>query len=392
MKRHRTEDLGVTEAFYEPRQQPNGRDTPSKIRPIKTFSAAKFQGIDPPPRRWLVKDRIPMRAVTLLVGDGAAGKTTIGMQLCVCVASDITGWLNGLVEEHGPVLFYSAEEDEDEVHRRLHAIVNHYGFSYPANLHGYCAGDLNPQLATPNGRSGQLNVTAAYEALRLRLQTLRPKLIVLESSADLFGGDEINRAQVRLFISYLRKLARDFDCAIVLLSHPSVRGISDDSGTSGNTAWHNSVRARLYFKTVPDNPQLRRLEIRKNNYGPAGETVTVQWQNGVYIPEPQPGALERGATEQRVDEIFLTILRRLTRQGRNVCANPGVTYAPAVFKDEPEAKDITHPKKAFDAAMRRLFAVERIKVAVDGPPSHRRSRIIEAAEVSDLFQGNHDDA
>jgi hypothetical protein len=121
-------------------------DTPPQPQPIETFSAAKFEGKEPPPRRWLVKDRIPMAAVTLLVGDGAVGKTTIAMQLSVCVAALLSGWLNGFVDEHGPVLFYSAEEDEDEVHRRLHAVVQHHNISYPPSLHGFCATDLNPIL------------------------------------------------------------------------------------------------------------------------------------------------------------------------------------------------------------------------------------------------------
>jgi RecA-family ATPase len=346
-------------------------------QPLETFSAAEFQGREPEPRRWLVKDRIPMMAVTLLAGDGATGKTTIAMQLCVCVAGSISGWLNGFIDEYGPALFYSAEEDKIEVHRRLHAIVKHYGIDYPPGLHCHCATEINPQLAAAKGRFGQLEPTRAYEALRLRLQALRPKLIVLEASADLFGGDEINRTQVRLFVSHLRKLARDFDCAVMLLSHPSVRGINDDTGTSGNTAWNNSARARLYFKTIEDRPGLRKLEVKKSNYGPAGEVITVEWRDGVYVPEARPGSFERLAGEQKADEVFLTILRRFTTQGRNASANHGTTYAPALFAGEPEAKELPQPKKALADAMTRLFAAKRIYVAEEGPPSRKRTRLAE---------------
>jgi hypothetical protein len=275
-----------------------GGAEPEPVQPLETFSAADFEGVDPPPRRWLVKDRIPMQAVTLLAGDGAAGKTTIALQLCVAVPGNLSGWLNGFVEEHGPALFFTAEEDKDEVHRRLGAIVKHHGIAYPPDLHIYCATELNPQLAEPNGRFGKLEITRLYTALRLRLETLRPKL-------------------VRQFIAYLRKLARDFDCAVILLSHPSIRGMNDGTGTSGNTAWNNSVRARMYFMTVEDNPTLRNLEIKKNNYGPAGEVITVVWRDGVYIPEPKPGSFDQLRSDAEAEDVFLKCLDTLAAQGRS---------------------------------------------------------------------------
>jgi RecA-family ATPase len=361
---------------------PNTKKSEAPAGPLETFSAAEFQGKEPPARRWLAYERLPMRTVTMLSGDGATGKTTIALQLSVVVAARLSGWLNAVIEEYGPVLFYTAEEDKEELHRRVDAIVKHHGIAYPADLHFHCATELNPQLATLKG--GQLETSPIYESLRRRLEELHPKLVVLESSADLFGGDEINRSQVRLFISYLRKLARDFDCAVLLLSHPSVRGMADDTGTSGNTAWNNSVRARMYFKTVEDSPGLRRLEIKKNNYGPEGETVTVKWVDGIYVPEALPGSLEREAEDRKIDELFLTILRRLYKQNRAVSDKTSKAYAPSVFSSEPEAGHVPQAGKAFTAAMIRLFAANRIRVEEDGPPSRRRRYIVEAG--SDLFE------
>jgi RecA-family ATPase len=363
------------------------QENPEQVRPLGTFSAAEFEGVEPPNPRWLVKDRVPMRAVTLLAGDGATGKTTIVLQLSVCVAGRLSGWLNAVVEEYGPTLFFTAEEERDEVHRRLRAITAHHRIPYPPDLHICCATELDPQLAVISRKQlNRLEPTLVYEALRLRIEALRPKLVVLESSADLFGGDEINRAQVRRFIALLRKLARDFDCAVILLSHPSVRGMADDSGTSGNTAWHNTVRARMYFNRVEGSPDLRKLNVKKSNYGPEGETLTVQWIKGVYVPEPQPGSLERQAAEQKINERFLTILRRFTGQGRTVSDKASSTFAPTVFAGEPEAEGTT--KDEFRKSMTRLFASNAIRVDLVGPRSKPRSIIVEVPEAeSDLFQG-----
>jgi len=46
-------------------------------------------------------------------------------------------------------------------------------------------------------------------------------------------------------VAMLRGLAFKADCAILLLAHPSVAGMSSGSGLSGWTSWDNSVRSRL---------------------------------------------------------------------------------------------------------------------------------------------------
>jgi hypothetical protein len=48
------------------------REAELSALPVKLVSA--WQGVEVKPQRWLVKHRVPMRKVTLLNGDGAAGK------------------------------------------------------------------------------------------------------------------------------------------------------------------------------------------------------------------------------------------------------------------------------------------------------------------------------
>ena len=71
-------------------------------------------------------------------------------------------------------------------------------------------------LAEPD-RKGNITATALFAKLEAQAKTLRPKLIVIDPSADVFGGDEINRSQVRKFVSMLRGLAIDYNCAVLLL-------------------------------------------------------------------------------------------------------------------------------------------------------------------------------
>src|SRR5262249_15203209 len=94
--------------------------------PLPFVKASTFAGQPVPPREWLVKDRIPRRNVTLLYGDGGTGKTTIAGQLAVQVGAGSADWLGGHIECNGPVIFFTAEEDEHEMHRRLADAAAHH--------------------------------------------------------------------------------------------------------------------------------------------------------------------------------------------------------------------------------------------------------------------------
>src|SRR5689334_19490826 len=81
------------------RAAPSPAPVPAKVEPLIFRRASDWQGQSVPERRWLVRNRIPMANVTLLSGDGAAGKTTIALQLAVAVASGAGDWLGAVIDE-----------------------------------------------------------------------------------------------------------------------------------------------------------------------------------------------------------------------------------------------------------------------------------------------------
>ena len=107
----------------------------------------------------------------------------------------------------------------------------------------------------------------------------------------------------------------------------------------------------------------------KSNYGPVGETVTVRWKAGLFLPEPTAGSLERLAADQRAEDMFLNLLDRFNAQERTLSQKFGGNYAPTLFAREPEAKAARINKAALDGAMTRLFAANKIHLEQYGPPS-----------------------
>jgi hypothetical protein len=227
-----------------------------------------------PPREWGVLDLFPRRNVALLSGDGAVGKTLLALQLGAAHALG-RDWL-GTLPEFGPFLYFGAEDETDEIHRRLVDILKHYGADFPdlqGKLHLLTFAGEDAVLGHAD-RPGLVQPTPLFERLLKAAIEIKPVLIVIDTSADVFAGNENDRSQVRQFVGLLRRMAMGANAYVLVNSHPSLTGKKSGSGLSGSTGWHNSVRARAYFTAVktdkedePD-PTLRRLEFKKKPLRP----------------------------------------------------------------------------------------------------------------------------
>jgi len=180
----------------------------------------------------------------------------------------------------------------------------------------------------------------------------------------------------------MTRLAIVADGSLVLISNPSLTGITSESGISGTTQWHNAMRARFYMKGVkpengeePDN-DLREIVFKKNNYGPISESIVMHYQNGLFLPVPGVSSLDQAAQDAKADDVFLTLLRRFTAENRNVSNSPNsINYAPVLFAREEEAKRAGVSTKMFEAAILRLFKAAIIWNEPYGRPARPNYRL-----------------
>jgi RecA-family ATPase len=374
---HASEEPGSWET---PRSQERDREI---NEPLPFIDVSDWDNKPVPPREWAVPEVIPQRNVFMFSGEGSAGKSEVSLQRG---AAHMLGkeWL-GMQPKQGPFLYFGAEDDEDEVHRRLHNVLNHYHASFAdikdlIHLLSYAGDDA---VLASTGKAGIVKPTILFERLLKAVTEIQPIDICLDTVADVFAGNEVSRTEVRQFVGLLRKLAIKGNAAVTILAHPSLTGINTGTGLSGSTGWHNSVRARAFLKAADDedgepDSDLRLLEFKKNNYGPIAKSLTLLRDHGIYTVVSTGANYFVNSTMAKIaDDLFMTLLKRFNQQRRYVSEKPtSKTYAPHLFYKEDEAKKAGISRKAFEDALRRLFVTEKVGVEVYGPPSKERTRLM----------------
>jgi RecA-family ATPase/5S rRNA maturation endonuclease (ribonuclease M5) len=347
-------------------------------RQSEFFKASDLADTLPPPRQWLIEGLIPDNQVTMLGGDGGVGKSLLALQLAVSTSTG-TDWI-GHRPKQGPVVYISAEDERDELHRRLADIVQSASLSLGAldQFHARSLAGEDALLAIADSRTGTLQPTDLLTELDQFIEAHRPRLVVLDTLADLHSGQENDRATARQFIGILRGLALRHSCTVLLLAHPSLTGISSGSGLSGSTAWNNSVRSRLFFERIMEDgqeldPDIRKMTTKKANYGRTGDETIVRWQDGVFVIDAAGNPADDLNSNSEARAVFMDMLDKYTGESRNVNANGGPNYAPALFAKDGRSGRFS--RSALQQAMNDLFALGTIIQAPYGPPSKQATRI-----------------
>lgn len=290
----------------------NGIHAPAERQP----PAAPLALLDPrtwtmpaPARRWIVPDWIPRGVVTGLYGDGGIGKSLLAQQLLTCTAMTLP-WL-GLETTGGRALGVFCEDSGDELHRRQDDINRALGLE-PSNLENLRLlsrlGEDNTLFAFDGDRGA---TTPFFDRVNASCAAFRPRLLVLDTAADLFGGNENDRPKVRAFIgTCLGRLARDHDAAVVLCAHPSAEGLRSGTGTGGSTAWSNTLRSRLYLTrpkaegedVIEDDRRI--LTRMKANYAATGARIEMTWTRGAFTLPEMGRRMDDAATWPAIAAMF----------------------------------------------------------------------------------------
>ena len=314
------------------------------LKPVSVFDVLS----NPAPLPQFVWDGyLPRGVVALLGAHGGTGKSTIALMLGVCSA--LGRPLFGVDTEPCKVVFVSLEDGANIVRHRLAGICRAWNID-PAMLTDRLQivdGTEHPELFAAETR-GAGDRTPTYHELRKLVQSESMGLVVVDNASDAFGGDEIQRRQVRAFMRALVEVARLTNCAVLLLAHVDKatsrnKKAEGGEGYSGSTAWHNSARSRLFLTRGDDG--LLTLEHQKSNLGRMREPVTLEWLEGGLPQLVTHGAgFDVDGVTGRVqgladDDRAIALLKLIAEfEGRGQYCSPAITsrsHVHAVLKSEP---------------------------------------------------------
>jgi RecA-family ATPase len=359
-------------------------------QPLRVIDPRALFGRPVPERRWIVPGWLPCGHVTANYGDGGTGKTLLAQQLMTATALG-KPWC-GLAVEPCRSFGLFCEDDEDELHRRQEAILIHYnaGYNQLADMR-WTSGVGRDNTLLRFDRDGIGEATETLTEIAVQAKAFDARLVVIDTAADTFGGNENDRQQVRQFIgNHLNRLAIAINGAVLLNAHPSRSGLSATGDLDGgSTAWSNSVRSRWSLarpKTEDGREQdtdERILTRRKANYAQIGEEIALRWQKGVLVPQRGNGetAIDQMTRWKHAEEMFLTLLDKCLAQNVFVSSSKNAgNFAPKVFAKRPERAGCS--RADFDGAMSRLLAEGKVANALYGRKSDARYRIERAPEES----------
>jgi hypothetical protein len=159
-------------------------------------------------RRWMVETLWPRTGVGIIGGAPKCGKSWLGLDLAVSVASGTPCLDTFPVPSPGSVLVYMAEDAACVVKQRLAGICSHRGLELAALPIGV--------ITTPS-----LRLDLPHDQARLQ-ETVRrhaPQLLLLDPFVRLHRVNENQAQDVSAVLGYLRELQREHDLALVVVHH-----------------------------------------------------------------------------------------------------------------------------------------------------------------------------
>ncbi|MGU3362896.1 AAA family ATPase [Methylobacterium sp. M6A4_1b] len=353
--------------------------------PLRWIDPTAWKGKAIPTREWEVPGLIPKNEVTLVYGDGGIGKTLLMHQYATCAATG-QPWL-GQATRKGRIMCFLCEDDEAELHRRQSDINRALGIDYTdlVDLRIISRKHDDNLMATWE-RGGHMKLTPVWTQLRDDAVAWKADVLIVDTIADIYGGSEIDRAQVTAFVkSCLGRLAQAIGGSVIALGHPSQSGQSSGEGTSGSSAWSNAARSRLFLRyPQPDSKKretgkptdVRELENKKLNYGPRGLRLKIRWVKGAFeaFATNSPGSIDAGARLTEVPRLEdaaenAVAAALLSAQSERLSLAPNSPFfAPKVLRQvDAEALDPFNASEVYEALIRlqRRGAIRKEEVGRD---------------------------
>jgi len=243
---------------------------------------------EPEPLDWAVENTFLTETVGLVSGNGGAGKSTLMMQLATSATLGLP-WL-GLAVKPGRALMLACEDDRRIIRLRQRWINRALGYEMADVLDAGL--DIIPRagrdniLMEPERFSRKMQRTALMDKLILRCRRTGIQLVIIDTVAKTFAGQNFDERMVTQFLDEMQRLAELIRGVVLLTQHPSMSGRRSGTGEAGTVQWEAGVRSRLYVHKHQALGLV--IEGMKSNYASKAPPLKIEWRRGVFKPVEAP--------------------------------------------------------------------------------------------------------
>lgn len=253
---------------------------------------SEFFDTDPIPMDWVCLPCLPAGKVCLLAGAGGSSKSYLSLELAMHVA---------IGEPFGPfkptkpgkALLLVAEEDREDIHRRIAAIraVELFGdddielIKKNVGVYGIAEEDWRMLF---HDEAGDPQETEVVEQLIQEVKAIGDcRLLVIDPMVAFNGGSENDSADMAKLMFTLNRIAKTTKCCVLVVHHTNKQGSGNETFANltqgvvrGSSALVDNARAVIVFArmTKADAPlynvdpgqagKFVMCGFVKNNYGP----------------------------------------------------------------------------------------------------------------------------
>jgi len=197
----------------------------------------------PEQQAWLIDSLWGYAAVGIIGGAPKCCKSWLGLDMAVSVASGTPCLGKFQIPARGKVLVFPAEDAAHNVRARIEAICAHRNLDI---------GNLDLYVIT--AAIMRLDLETDQQMLTQTLDSLRPRLLVLDPLVRLHRLDENSASDISRLLGFLRGLQRSFATAIVLVHHASKKHRAQPGqALRGSSDLHAFGDSNAYLARKKDN-------------------------------------------------------------------------------------------------------------------------------------------
>jgi len=307
----------------------NDDAAPSLLDNLDRYKAKHLLATTPPPQRYIVDGLLPEPVTAAIVAPGSTGKSFWLMQLAACVSTGVPFMGMG-IPEPGPVLMIGAEDDQNEMARRIHSITREYQWQgdlldpvrLGENFYAVSALGQNNLLTEHDGKNIVRNRQNINNTIAAANSIPGLRLIIIDPISRFRSGDENDNEAATRFVEALEEI-RTATGVTVLCAHHSRKGSDgkDADSIRGASALVDAFRWAATLAKLKEDDKLDihpddlektiRLNVVKSNYKSLeGCLFLRRGVGGVLHPTDAPG-MKPTANDTKAEERYSAALPKL---------------------------------------------------------------------------------